>query len=77
MERNDLLSDDQAFLDAFNEWLFEHDYCKVTRCCQCYNWQPLKPGRARTFISGRCRRYDVDKWADDWCSDALKKVYHD
>lgn len=72
MEQNIL--DEKSFLESFKEWLEDHNYCKVTNCCRCYHWEPVTPGRRQPYVSGWCRSQNVQKWADDYCSDALQMV---
>lgn len=55
--------------EAFQQWLEDHNYCKVVPCEQCHFWgHALDPKHASVK---RCRAHQVDTYHDDFCSDAV------
>lgn len=58
--------------EMFQQWLEEHNYCKVTRCRDCWFWGDDRTDREYRFPSARCRRHKVDTYHDDFCSDAVE-----
>lgn len=58
--------------ELFQQWLEDHNYCKVTRCEQCYFWGHKLIDKAYQFPQAHCRRHKVATWHDDYCSDAVE-----
>lgn len=56
----------------FINWLEDHNYCKVTKCANCYFWGDLHIDVSYKFPCARCRRHKVDTYHDDYCSDAVE-----
>lgn len=57
--------------ESFMEWLADHNYAKVTLCENCYFWHE-KNDREYELPFAKCRKHNMMKCHDDYCSDALE-----
>lgn len=57
--------------ESFMEWLADHNYAKVTLCENCYFWHE-KNDSEYDLPFATCRKHNMMKCHDDYCSDALE-----
>lgn len=62
---------DKQLLDAFLQFLEDHNYCKRTYCRDCQNWMHSPHANNNRRY---CIHWKAITWASDWCSEAREKV---
>ena len=67
---------DKQLLDAFLQFLEDHNYCKRTYCKYCQNWiqSPVDIDNSNNSIRRFCIHWKAITWYSEWCSEAKERI---
>lgn len=62
----------EMILDQMLRILEVHGYKKINPCERCWFWGTKKEREQNLKHIRKCRRYDIDKFHDEYCSDSVR-----